>query len=130
MAINQNHLFEDLDGVKCSIVEKLVTPERVQFLKQLLELNGYTVLVVPSPPPKAAPPPKPGTEPVVAAEPVPPAAETFTVGVTDVTFNPTNALFGRLLRTHEGHVVTVDYWQQKSTISRDDIPYFSKKDWR
>jgi hypothetical protein len=127
LAINQNHLFEDLDGIKCAIVEKLATPARVEFLKQLLEHNRYTVVVVPSPPPKAAAPPKPGTEPATPPEPPPPAAETFTIGVTDVTFNPTNALFGRLLRTQDGHVVTVDYWQQKSTVSRDDIPYFDKK---
>ena len=127
MAINQNHLFEDLDGIKCAIVEKLATPERVQFLKQLLEFNRYTVVVAASPPTKAAPPPKPGAEPVAPVESLPPAPETFTVGVTDVTFNPTNALFGRLLRTPDGHVVTVDYWQQKSPISRDDIPYFDKK---
>ena len=52
MAINKNHEFEELDGVKCGIVEKNVSPERVQFLKQLLEYNGYTVIAVPSPPPK------------------------------------------------------------------------------
>jgi hypothetical protein len=33
MAINQNHLFEDLDGVKCAIVEKNASKERVAFLK-------------------------------------------------------------------------------------------------
>ena len=55
MAINKNHEFEELDGVKCGIVEKNVPPERVSFLKELLELNGYTVVTVPSPAPKAAP---------------------------------------------------------------------------
>jgi hypothetical protein len=54
MAINKNHEFEELDGVKCGIVERNVAPGRVDFLKQLLEYNGYTVVVVPSPPPKAA----------------------------------------------------------------------------
>ena len=126
MAINQNHLFEDLEGVKCAIVEKMATPERAGFLKSLLEYNGYKVIIAASPPPKPPPPPKPGAEPVAAPEPLPSAPETFTVGVTDVTFNPTNALFGRLLRTPEGRVVTVDYWHQKTNISRDDIPYFDK----
>ena len=51
MAINKNHEFEELDGVKCAIVEKNATAERVAFLKQLLEFNKYTVVVVPSPPP-------------------------------------------------------------------------------
>ena len=56
MAINKNHEFEDLDGVKCAIVERNVIPARVEFLKKLLELNNYKVIVVKSPPPKTAPP--------------------------------------------------------------------------
>ena len=56
MAINKNHEFEDLGGVKCAIVEKNASKERVAFLKDLLEFNDFEVIVVPSPPPKAAPP--------------------------------------------------------------------------
>ena len=56
MALNPNHAFEELEGVKCSIVEKNCTPERVKFLKELLEFNNFTVVVVKSPPPKAAAP--------------------------------------------------------------------------
>lgn len=126
MAINQNHLFEELDGVKCGIVEKLVKPERVQFLKELLEVNHYNVVVVPSPPPKAAAAPPPTDVPAILLPPPPPPPETFTVGVTDITFNPINAIFGRLLRTKDGHVVTLAYWQQKEKISHDDIPYFDE----
>ena len=55
MAINKNHEFEELNGVKCAIVEKNASAERVAFLKQLLEFNKYTVVVVASPPPKPAP---------------------------------------------------------------------------
>jgi hypothetical protein len=130
MAINKNHEFEELDGVKCAIVEKNASQQRVDFLKPLLEFNKYTVLVVASPPPKAAAPAAASTTttdtPVeTAAAPPPPA--TFTIGVTDVTFNATNAVFGRLLKTPRGQVVTLAYWQQKETVSRDDIPYFAKK---
>ncbi len=126
MAINQNHPFEELNGTRCAVVEKNVKPERVEFLKYILEGNGFTVLIVPSPPPKAAPAPK--VEEVAEPAPViaPDAPETFTVGVTDVTFNSTNAIFGRLLRSPDGHVVTMAFWQQKETESKDDIPYFSK----
>ena len=53
MAINQNHPFEELNGTRCAVVEKNVKPERVAFLKYILEGNGFTVVVVPSPPPKA-----------------------------------------------------------------------------
>lgn len=123
MPLNKNHEFEELDGVKCGIVEKNVSPERLVFLKELLEYNGYTVVAVPGPPPKAAPAPKPaeGEQP---AAPVPPAPETFTVGVTDYTFNWVNAIFGRLLKTKNGHVVTLAYWQQKDPVSHDEIPYY------
>jgi len=151
MAINQNHLFEELNGVKCAIVEKNASQERAEFLKSLLEFNGYTVIVADTPAPKAvpakpAPVAKPaatkeGTEasttspdavvatppPVATTPPSPPAPTTFTVGVTDVTFNPINAVFGRLLRTPDRHVVTLAYWQQKEGVADDEVPYYENK---
>ena len=130
MAINKNHEFEELDGVKCGIVEKNVSPERVQFLKKLLEYNRFTVVVVSSPPPKVTPAPvvklAEGVEPPPPPPPLPPAPETFTVGVTDYTFNSINAIFGRLLHTSDGHVVTQAYWQQKETVSHDEVPYYER----
>ena len=128
MAINKNHEFEELDGVKCGIVEKNVSPERVAFLKRLLEYNHFTVLVVPSPPPKVATAPAAataaGTETAPTPPPTPLAPETFTVGVTDYTFNSINAIFGRLLFAPGGHVVTLAYWRQEETVSHDEIPYY------
>lgn len=140
MAINKNHEFEDLDGVKCAIVQKNASNERAAFLKDLLEFNRYKVIVVPSPLPKAVPPasgtPKPveaspddpvGRAEATAVEPsaLNPPPSTFTIGVTDVMFNATNAIFGRLLKTKNGHTVTLAYWQQEETTSSDHIPYFS-----
>jgi hypothetical protein len=113
MAINQNHLFEELNGVKCAIVEKNAAGGRVDFLRGLLEYNRYTVIVAPSPPPKVL-------------DPGVPAPETFTVGVSDVTFNPVNAVFGRLLKTPGGHVVTLAYWQQREGEGSDEKPYFER----
>ena len=131
MPINKNHEFEELDGVKCGIVEKNVTAERAAFLKKLLEHNKFTVLVVPSPPAKVAATPVTKTE-EGAELPVPPVPEvitpeTFTVGVTDYTFNSINAIFGRLLHTPDGHVVTQAYWQQRETVSHDETPYYESK---
>ncbi len=129
MAINQNHICAELEGVKCAVVEKNVKPERVEFLKWLLEGNGYTVVAAPSPAPKAAPAAKPATEGEAApAEPTTrnPEPTTYTVGVTDITFNTTNALYGRLLRTDNGHKVTVDYFYQRDMVSHDERPYFEK----
>jgi hypothetical protein len=133
MAINQNHLFEELNGLKCAIVEKNVAPPRVDFLRRLLEDNGLTVVVVPSPPPKA--PPVAASAPAASSSPagspapadstaVAPAPETFTVGVTDVQFNPINAVFGRLLKTSGGHTVTLAYWRQQENEPDNEKPYF------
>jgi len=132
MAINKNHEFEDLDNIKCSIVEKNVNADRVEFLKELLTFNKYEVVVVASPAPKAAAAPvaaptaegetAPAPTPVTTPAPTPPS--TFTVGVTDLRFNPTNAVFGRSLHTPDGHIVTLAYWQQKESVSDDTVPYF------
>jgi hypothetical protein len=142
MAINKNHEFEELGGVKCAIVERTASKERVAFLKDLLEYNSFEVVVVPSPPPKASAPPKPApatedvpqppqtSNPDKSGQPIEPKTivpETFTIGVTNLAFNPTNAIFGRLLKTKDGHIVTQAYWYQKDPISHDDIPYYEQK---
>ncbi|MES2645467.1 MAG: hypothetical protein V4717_01230 [Bacteroidota bacterium] len=123
MAINKNHEFEELDGIKCAIVEKNASAERVAFLKSILAYNRYTVIVVPSQPAKVAPV---ATAPVEGQPliPAPAATETFTVGVTDLTFNPINAIFGRLLKAPGGHVVTQAYWQQKEKEPHEEVPYY------
>lgn len=129
MAINKNHEFEELDGVKCGVVEKNASAERVAFLKRLLEHNRYQVVVVPSTPAKAVAAKQVTTDPgaevlSVQVEPALPGLETFTIGVTDYTFNSINAIFGRVLRSEDGHVVTQAYWQQRDTSSNDEIPYY------
>jgi len=136
MAINKNHEFEDLGTSKCAIVEKNASAERVQFLKTLLEFNKYEVVVVDSPAPKAAPAapvaaPVEGEAPAPAPAPAapidPPAPTTFTIGVTDLCFNATNAIFGRQLKTADGHIVSLAYWQEKESVSNDELPYFDNK---
>lgn len=125
MAINKNHEFEDLDNIKCAIVEKNASADRVQFLKDLLTYNKYEVVVVPSPAAKAAAPVVASTsEDATAPAPDPIAPTTFTIGVTDLRFNPTNAVFGRSLHTADGRIVTLAYWNQEDAISNDEIPYF------
>jgi hypothetical protein len=135
MAINKNHEFEDLGTSKCAIVEKNASAERVQFLKTLLEFNKYEVVVVDSPAPKAAPAapvaaPVEGEAPAATAPAAPidpPAPTTFTIGVTDLCFNATNAIFGRQLKTADGHIVSLAYWQEKESVSNDELPYFENK---
>ena len=121
MALNSNHSFEDIGDVKCAIVEKNCSPERRDFLKQLLEFNKYTVVVVPSPPAKIV------AKPVAEGEtpaPIPPAPETFTVAVTDVTFSTANAVFNRELKISTGQIVTNDYWNQKETTIKPEEWYW------
>lgn len=126
MAINKNHPFEDIDGVKCAVVETGVSEDRKNFLKDLLEYNRYQVVVsaeAPKAPAVAAPAEGEASEPTAAT---PPPPTTYKLGVTDVTFNTTNAIYGRLLKTRNGRVVTMAYWQQQESVSRDDVPYFAK----
>ena len=41
MALNKGkHIVEEIDGVRCSLVEKGVSPTRAEFLKKLLELTN------------------------------------------------------------------------------------------
>jgi hypothetical protein len=115
----EGHIVEELSGVRCSIVEKNVSPERVEFLKKLLEINGYTAVVAQTPPPPVKPAPKPvmGPDgqplPVPPPPPPPPAPNTFTVGVTNISFHPMLAVYERSLYTPEGKPVSIAYWNQE-----------------
>ena len=122
MAINKNHEFEELDGIKCAIVERNVPEARALFLRDLLTVNGYTVVITLSPPPKQA-----VKQPAEELNNVPIVTPTYTVGVTNLLFNAINAVFGRLLKTNEGKVVTQAYWLQKEEVSNDEVPYFQKQ---
>ena len=122
MAINKNHESEELNGTKCAIVEKNAGKERADFLHHLLSFNQYTVIIQPVAAKPAAPPAV--TDEAAVPEPIQPAPELYTVGVTDMMFNPINAVFGRLLRTPEGQVVTLAYWKQQETLANDELPYY------
>ncbi|OYU97404.1 MAG: hypothetical protein CFE21_03680 [Bacteroidetes bacterium B1(2017)] len=133
MGLNTNHTVEELAGQRCAIVEKNISLERANFLTGILSGNGYRVVCVeaaPAKPAKAAAAPAEGEEAgatataTVTAEPT--AATLFTLGVTDVLFNPINAVYGRLLRSSQGTKVTAAYWNQESTVSNDELPYFKK----
>lgn len=96
MAINNaKHIVSEIDGIRCTIVESGVTLERAAFLRQLLEYNKLEVkeLQIPSE--------VPGEEPL------------YTVGVTDLVFNPVFAVYECLLKTPEGGYVTPGYWNQE-----------------
>jgi hypothetical protein len=120
MALNPNHIIEETGDQKYAVVEKNCTEKRVAFLKPLLEQNKLTVVVVKSPPPKVAPKPSAEGEVPVAAP------ETFTVGTTDLTFNPVNAIFNRELKRADGRVVTPVYWQQLVSEEKEEEWYWKR----
>lgn len=122
MALNPNHTFEELDGVKCSIVEKDCNANRSEFLKKLLEYNGYNVILQKKAP-KPVPKPAVTTEQTATAPEVV-APDSFTIGVTDVTFNPVKAIYRRELKTPNGHFVTPEFWRQEETTSHDELWYW------
>jgi hypothetical protein len=90
---NAKHIVAEIDGVRCTIVESGITLERAAFLTSLLRDNNLEVMEMVIPP---------STE----------GGETlYTIGVTDLVFNPVFAVYERRLRTSEGEVVTPRFWK-------------------
>ncbi len=91
---NAKHIVGEIDGVRCTIVESGITLDRVAFLSELLQLNNFEVkeMIIPSE--------------VEGEEPK------YTVGVTDLVFNPVFAIYERSLKTREGIIVTPEYWKK------------------
>jgi len=107
MAItNGKHIISEIDGVRCTIVEDKANKDRVTFLKDLLSFNKLDVKVM---------------ENVKKAEDEP---TLFTVGVTDVVFNPVIAIYGKTLYNKFGRVVTPNYWNELKEDA--NVPYWTK----
>ena len=104
MALTGKHMFGSIEDNRVTFVEKGVTEGRSVFLKKLLEHNGFEVLIQEDK--------KKEEEP-----------QRFTVGVTDMVFNPTIWVFQRKLNTFDGRKVTQDYWNQ---ITEDTKPQYWK----
>ena len=91
MAINNaKHIVSEIDGVRCTIVESGISLERVAFLRDLLEFNNLEVKEI------EVPSETPGEE------------SKYTIGVTDLLFNPVFAIYERQMKTREGAAVTPD----------------------
>lgn len=102
MGLTSKHTVEEINGTRCSVVEKEITTERVAFLKDILETNKLVVEVAE----------------VAAKEEGTPS--TFTLGVTNIGFNPTIAVYEMVLKTRDGKSVSPDYWNQKTTEIVDE----------
>ncbi len=99
MALQGKHQFGAIDETRVTFIEKKIEAVRKDFLQALLEHNGFEVII---------------NEEKRKSEEEP---QLYTVGVTDMIFNPTVYIFERRLRTPDGHIVTQDYWNQKTTVT-------------
>lgn len=96
MAINNaKHIIAEIDGVRCTVVETGATLERVAFLSDLLTFNNLELKEM------QETSEDPGTE------------NKYTIGVTNLLFNPVFAIYENQLKTREGSFVTPGYWNQE-----------------
>ncbi len=131
--INQGkHIEKELGGIRVRVVENEAIKDRTEFLKNLLELNGYEVMIEKNEP---KPPPAPNPSETLGVENETPTGEdqepkepTWVVGVTDITFNPVVAVYQRMLKTPEGKKVTPDYWNQLTDKTEPNYWDLGKKD--
>jgi len=95
MSMPIKHDFGKIGDQHVSFVERGVNEDRKNFLKDLLEFNGFEVIVEEE---KA----DEGEE------------KKYTVAVTDLVFNPVIWVYDRRLRTPDGKIVNEDYWMQRN----------------
>ena len=100
MPLQGKHAFGSIEDTRVTFVEKKVDGDRKDFLKKLLEHNGFEVVI---------------QEDKRASEEEP---QLYTVGVTDMVFNPTIWVYQRKMKTFDGHKVTPDYWNQRTEGTR------------
>jgi len=94
MTLAGKHMFGSIEDTRVTFVEKKIEKNRSDFLKKLLEHNGFEVIIQEE---------KRKTE----EEP-----QLYTVAVTDMVFNPTIWIYERKLKTFDSHKVTPAYWNQ------------------
>jgi hypothetical protein len=106
MGLGGKHQFGSIGEQRVTFIEKGIVEERLDFLKNLLEFNGFEVV----------------TEEQKRKKEEDPLL--YNLGVTDMVFNPTVYVFQRRLKTLDGnHIVNQDYWNQ---LSEDTKPQYWK----
>ena len=96
------HIVEEINGIRCTVVEKGLDEKRSAFLKELLEHNQFEVHI----------------QEEKKEEETSPA--TYNLGVTDLIFNPVIAIYQMRLKTKEGKKVSPAYWNQWSKKQVDN----------
>jgi len=98
MAINNaKHIIGEIDNIRCTIVESGASLERIAFLSDLLMFNNLEIKEL---------------KEVSALEGEEPK---YTIGVTNLLFNPVFAIYEKQLKNREGTFVTPGYWKQECT---------------
>jgi hypothetical protein len=96
MAINNaKHIIGEINGVRCTIIETGASLERIAFLTDLLEFNNLEV------------------KEMQEISDIPDGEQKYTIGVTELLFNPVFAVYEKQLKTREGSFVTPGYWKQE-----------------
>jgi hypothetical protein len=96
MALNNaKHIIGEIDGIRCTIIETGATLERIAFLSDLLNFNNLEV------------------KDMKEVSEVPGEELKYTIGVTDLIFNPVFAVYEKQLKTREGTFVTPGYWKEE-----------------
>jgi hypothetical protein len=96
MAINNaKHIIGEIDSIRCTIIETGASLDRVAFLSELLALNNLEV------------------KEMQEISEIPGEEPKYTIGVTDLVFNPVFAIYERQLKTREATFVTPGYWKQE-----------------
>ena len=96
MTLSGKHLFGSIDETRVTFVEKKVEASRIDFLKKILEHNNFEVII---------------QEEKRRSEEDP---QLYSIGVTDMVFNPTIYIFQRRLLTLDGKKMNQDYWFQRT----------------
>jgi uncharacterized UPF0146 family protein len=106
MPLKAKHIVEELNGQRCTVVEKNIPAGRMEFLRNLLAFNQFEVIVVED---------KKEDD----------SENTFTIGVTDLVFNPVIAVYELILKTPNGQKVSPAYWDQ--TVDKGIDQYWLKE---
>lgn len=94
---NAKHIIGEINGIRCTIIETGATLERAAFLRDLLTSNNLEVMELKESSEESG------------------GEEKYTIGVTDLVFNPVFAVYEKQIRTIEGEPITPGYWNQECT---------------
>lgn len=121
MTLNKGkHIVKEIDNVLCTVVESGISNQRMNFLKELLEFNKFEVKTETD---KAKAETKAEAEADVKTEiKVAKVPETYTIGVTDLVFNPMIAVYENSLKRPGDEVVNPSFWNQHKEIP--GVPYY------